>query len=80
MTNQSSKLFHIIINARPFEVNGPEITYRQVIDLAFPGQPTDILYSVHYVGPKKLEGTLVEGQKVQAENGMKFDVTRTNRS
>lgn len=80
MSATDKKSYTVIVNARPHEVSGPDVTYREVVDIAFPGQPADILYSVHYVGPKQLEGTLVEGQKVKAENGMKFDVTRTNRS
>lgn len=72
--------FHIIINARQHEVYGPTITYHQVVNLAFPNTANDILYSVHYVAPRQPDGTLAEGQHVQLENGMKFDVTATNRS
>lgn len=72
--------FHIIINARQHEVHGPTITYAQVVNLAFPNSTKDILYSVHYVAPKQPDGTLAEGQSVKLENGMKFDVTPTNRS
>lgn len=75
-----NKKFHIIINARPHEVDGPQITYREVVNLALPGDSGEILYSVHYVAPKQPDGTLAEGQHVQLENGMKFDVTPTNRS
>lgn len=72
--------FHIIINAREHEVTGPKISYREVVNLAVPGDTGEILYSVHYVAPRQPDGTLAEGQSVDVENGMKFDVTPTNRS
>lgn len=76
-------VFHIIVNARPKEVTGEEyITYQQVVELAFPGAngAEDILYSVHYTAPRQADGTLAEGQHVKLENGMKFNVSKTNRS
>ena len=76
---QHSK-FHIIINAREHELPGPKISYREVVNLAFPGDSGEILYSVHYVAPHQPDGTLAEGQSVEVENGMKCDVTPTNRS
>lgn len=74
--------FHIIVNARPREVTGERISYSQVVSLAFPDDPTasQFLYSVHYTGPHVPDGTLAEGQSVKLENGMKFDVSKTNRS
>lgn len=72
--------FHIIINAREYEFSAPQISYRDVVNLAFPGDPGEILYSIHYVAPRHPDGTLAEGQSVDIENGMKFDVTPTNRS
>lgn len=72
--------FHIIVNARAHEVSSPRISYSDVVNFAFPGDPGEILYSVHYVSPKQPDGTLAEGQSVNLENGMKFDVTPTNRS
>lgn len=72
--------FHIIINARPHEAPGPRISYREIVNLAFPGDPGEILYLVQYVAPKQPDGTLADGESVQLENGMKFDVTPTNRS
>lgn len=73
---------HIIVNARPREVTGERITYSQVVALAFPHEPgaDQILYSVHYTGPHMPDGTLAEGQSVKLHNGVKFDVTKTNRS
>ncbi|HZR69861.1 MAG TPA: multiubiquitin domain-containing protein [Burkholderiales bacterium] len=75
-------LFHIVINGRAREVAGPTISYAQVVGLAFPNDPAanQSIYSVHYVGPHHADGTLAEGQSVPLENGLKFDVTKTNRS
>jgi len=72
--------FHIIVNARAHEVSGNRISYHDLVNLAFPGDPGEILYSIHYVAPKLPDDTLAEGQSVDLENGMKFDVTPTNRS
>jgi hypothetical protein len=72
---------HIIVNGRPREVDGESITYSQVVLLAFPGADlSQFLFEVQYTGPHVPDGTLVEGQSVQEENGMKFDVTKTNKS
>jgi hypothetical protein len=74
--------FHIIVNARPKEVTGTQISYRELVNLAFPDDPhnSEVLFSIHYTAPHLPDGTLAEGQTVKLENGMKFDVTKTNRS
>jgi len=74
--------FHIIVNARPREVTGEQISYSQIVNLAFPDDPSvsEFLFSIHYIAPHIPDGTLAEGQSVKLENGMKFDVTKTNRS
>lgn len=72
---------NIIVNARPKKVNGDQISYTEVVALAFPGAlDPNIVYTVTYVGPQIPDGTLVEGQSVKIRNGMKFDVNKTNRS
>lgn len=71
---------NIIVNARPRHVEGSEITYVMVVQLAFGESNPEIIYTVSYTAPKLPDGTLVEGQSVAIENGMKFDVKRTNRS
>ncbi len=75
------KPFHIIVNARPREVTGEAISYQQVVSLAFPGADfAQFEYSVQYTGPHTADGMLVDGQSVKLVNGLKFDVTKTNRS
>ncbi|MGN4935048.1 multiubiquitin domain-containing protein [Aeromonas veronii] len=76
-----NKPVNIIVNARPRKVDGDQISYEEVVELAFPGQvDPNIVYTVTYVGPQTPDGTLVEGQSVAIRNGMKFDVNKTNRS
>jgi hypothetical protein len=72
--------FHIIINASAFEVSGPKITYRELVNLAFPGDPGEIIYLIQYVAPHLPDGGLQDGESINLENGVKFDVTPTNRS
>lgn len=72
--------FHIIINASAFEVPGPKITYRELVKLAFPEDKGGVIYLIQYVGPHLPDGALRDGESVKLENGMKFDVTLTNRS
>jgi hypothetical protein len=72
--------FHIIINASAFEVPGQKITYRELVNLAFPGDPGEIIYLIQYVAPHLPDGGLQDGESINLENGVKFDVTPTNRS
>lgn len=72
--------FHIFINASPFEVAGPQIGYRELVNLAFPGDPGEIIYLIQYVSPHGPDGQLQDGESVNLENGMKFNVERTHRS
>lgn len=74
------KSFHIIINASAFEVPGPKITYRELVNLAFPGDLGEIIYLIQYVAPHLPDGGLQDGESVELENGVKFDVSPTNRS
>lgn len=73
---------HIIVNARPRQVNSTSISYSDLVKLAYPDDPNSggHLYSVQYTGPQIPDGTLVEGQSVELRNGMKFDVIRTTKS
>jgi hypothetical protein len=72
--------FHIIINASVFEVPGPKITYRELVNLAFPSDPGEIIYLIQYVAPHLPDGGLQDGESINLENGVKFDVSPTNRS
>jgi hypothetical protein len=75
------KEFQIFVNTKPHKVPGPSITFEQVlavagIDLA--GQDPN-LYEVEWTHGNRA-GALSPGQSVQLENGMRFDVGKSNRS
>lgn len=72
----------IVVNGRPRQVTGHKISYRQVVQLAFPDdQPTDgITYTVAYANPHGKDGTLTDGEETNVKEGMVFNVRKTNRS
>lgn len=75
-----TELFHIIVNARQHTVPGPKVSYREIVNLAFPGDTGEIIYLVQYTAPHRPDGALHDGDSIEAENGMKCDVTPTNRA
>jgi len=77
------KEFVIIVNGREKVFAEREITFRQVVELAFGAyeENPDIVYTVSYSkGEDKKEGTMTVGTSVKVKDGMIFNVTRTNRS
>lgn len=81
MPNPSDKTFHIHVNGRERTATGDSITYEQVVALAYPNADfASFNYEVQYTGPHVPDGSLTAGQSVPLENGLKFDVTRTNKS
>ncbi|MGZ4755369.1 MAG: multiubiquitin domain-containing protein [Acidimicrobiia bacterium] len=77
------KLVTIFVNTRPHKFEKDQISFEQVVKLAYPTTPpgADIAYSVMYErGQDGKEGTLVAGESVKAKDGMRFDVTATDRS
>jgi hypothetical protein len=81
----TNKTFTIIVNARPKVVGGHEISFEQLLNLAFDNNPQpgpNIFFTVTYSRGEgnKPEGTLVEGQTVKLKEGMVFNVTRTDKS
>ncbi|MEZ0122109.1 MAG: multiubiquitin domain-containing protein [Candidatus Reddybacter sp.] len=75
------KAKHIFINGRPTPYKDDTISYSEVAALANPdGASEDILFSVKYTGPNIADGSLANGGSIEVVNGMKFDVSRTNRS
>lgn len=76
-----SKTVIIIVNTRRKEWFEKDITFEQVVELAFPGQPYDpdgttVEYSKGH-GPDK---ALHAGERVEVKDGMIFDVELGNRS
>ncbi len=74
------KTYDIVINGQQETISDHHLTYEQVVRLAFPGGPFDILYSVSYANPHGHDGTLAPGQKTVVKDGMSFNVIKTNRS
>jgi hypothetical protein len=75
----------IIVNGRPKEVSGKEISFEQIVQLAFDNPPHggDTIFSVTYRkggNDHRPEGVMVEGDSVKIKKGTTFNVTATNRS
>ncbi len=73
----------IIVNARPRIVTGPQVTFEQVVELAFPGQhEPNIVFSMTYrhAASKPHAGELGAGGIVEVRKGTVFNVTRTVQS
>lgn len=74
----------IVVNGREKTVEGPSITYDQLLALAFDPVPTGefICFSVSYRrgGGDNPKGMLDEGETVSVRNGMVFNVTYTDKS
>jgi hypothetical protein len=84
-TDVDAKTVIIIVNGREKTVEGKEIAFRQVVELAFPNPWNDpnTIYTVTFTrGPDadKPQGTLVDLKSVNVKKGMIFNVTATNRS
>jgi hypothetical protein len=83
-TPQALKPVTIVVNGEPHEVPKDEITFDEVVALAYPGGPQgpNIIYSVTYrKGPDhRPKGILAEGGSVKVKDGMIFDVRVTDKS
>lgn len=78
------KTVEIFVNARPHIVQDKEITYEQVVELAFPGQApgADSEYIVTYTRAQhgNGSGSLTPGGRVRVKKGTSFAVQITTRS
>jgi hypothetical protein len=74
----------IIVNGEKKVVTATELSFDQVVDLAFNPRPVgpNIVFTITYrKGPKENpEGTLVQGGIVKIKDGMIFNVTATDKS
>jgi Multiubiquitin len=75
----------IIVNGRPREAQGHELTFDQVVALAFDNPPygADTIFSITYRkggNEHRPEGVMVEGDTVKVKKGTIFNVSATNRS
>ena len=80
----SQKVISIIVNAQQKEVVETNLSFDEVVKLAFPIPPSgqNIMFTIKYrKGPHaNPKGSLLEGKTVRIKNGMIFDVTTTDRS
>jgi hypothetical protein len=75
----------VIVNGRPKEVAAGELSFAEVVALAFESPPhgNDTIFSVTYRkggNEHRPEGILVEGDSVKVKKGTTFNVSATNRS
>lgn len=80
----SEKDYTIIVNGREKTVESKELTFSEIVNLAFENPPSgpNTIFTVTYrrgTGNKP-EGTLTEGDSVKIKEGMIFNVTATDKS
>jgi hypothetical protein len=78
------KEFAIIVNGRSKTVTTRELSFDQIVALAFDTPPSgpDVLFTITYKkgDNSKPEGSMVAGEQVKIKDGMIFNVTATNKS
>lgn len=81
MSNPKSHEHTVIVNGRPKKVTQEALSYEDVVHLAFEDPPTgeNVLITVNWRHGND-SGSLTPGQSVQVRDGMKFDVTPTDKS
>lgn len=88
MTNDKSgkkeKETTIVVNGREKTVAGKEISFNELVQLAFENPPTGefICFTITFrkgIGPKR-EGNLAEGETARIRKGTIFNVTATDKS
>jgi hypothetical protein len=82
--NEGRKEVTIIVNTREKKWDKKEISYKEVVVLAFGSYSDDpnVVYTVTYSKGERphQEGSLVKGESVKVKDGMIFNVTQTNKS
>jgi uncharacterized protein YabE (DUF348 family) len=81
-SNEQHKAVTITVNGRQKEVTTKEVTYDQIVSLAFdtPPDPSQIVVITYRRGEGDKSGTLVKGGSVKVKDGMIFDATPTYKS
>jgi len=75
----------IVVNAQEKTVTTKEITFEQVVDLAYDGNPPqgeNWVFTVTYRrgADESPQGSLVKGASAKVKKGMVFNVTATDKS
>lgn len=80
----NNKEYTIIVNGREKTVTEKELSFDDIVALAFDNPPTgpNIVFTITYRRGhgNKPEGSLVEGETVKIKDGMIFNVTATDKS
>lgn len=76
-----TKVASITVNTKPHDWAEKRISFEQVVELAFPGQPYDPAGTlVEYSRGHGPDHSLRPGKDVEVKDGMVFDVEPANRS
>lgn len=82
--DKPGKTVTIIVNGREKVVRKDELSFDEIVALAFDPPPTgeNIVFTITYRRGQgeKPEGSLVEGETVKIKKGMIFNVTATDKS
>ena len=82
--SDSEKGFRVFVDGTPHVVPTDEVTFDEVVNLAYPGGGGGdlITYTVTFFngGGRPPEGALAQGEKAKVKDGTVFNVTRTDRS
>jgi hypothetical protein len=81
--DHKNKTVTIIVNGRPRDVEKDQLTFDDVVRLAYPDPPTgdNIVITVTYSkGEGNKQGSLQPGDTIKAKAGMVFNVTVTDKS
>jgi Multiubiquitin len=79
MSASHDKEINIIVNGRPKKVPDKNISFDEVVALAFNPVPPNAFFTVTWSHGNQ-GGSLTAGNSVPVQNGMKFDVTETGQS
>ncbi|MCK9195430.1 MAG: multiubiquitin domain-containing protein [Syntrophales bacterium] len=78
------KKYTIIVNGREKTVTKKELSFAEIVALAFENPPTgeNIIFTITYRRGEgnKPEGTIIDGETVKIKEGMIFNVTATDKS
>lgn len=79
-----SKTITIVVNGRSKEVETEELSFDELVDLAFddPARGPLIVFTITFrnAGGRIEDGELDEAQKIKVRNGTVINVTRTDQS
>ena len=84
VNRSDDKTFSIIVNGRPKEVERDELSFNELVDLAFddPARGPQIVFTITFreAGGRIPEGELDEGERLKIRDGTIINVTRTDQS